>query len=185
MENKDIKLLEELNEGVSYKLIIKTKEDVLKTISSNIVDGEVLDDIITKLETSIAKSITERKDTNLPYIGCLKQRRTLASKKTKEIIKAAKENYSRDEYIIFRKQIYEEELLKSKRMSLYKWKLVRAKKKFYDYHLYYTRKYGETFADLFCYFRYTITPIKHISEYILEAQHCDDNIEDNKYYAEE
>lgn len=137
----------------NYKLVIKTKSDIIDCIKQNISDGEVLDSIISSLERTIAKSIAIDHVVTIPYIGSIgpnySKMSVLSNAKT---LQEAAKNLTKDEFIVFRKQlsISEQQRLDRERRARYLMAMYKNR-----YKLQYRKRLkakGELNATLYCYF---------------------------------
>lgn len=84
------------------------KEDVIKTINTNIVDKEVALAIVKQCEIDAANFLRKGRWTGIPFIGSIKVPDVVKLERTEEqqeLIKNAYENISKEEYIMFRRSL--------------------------------------------------------------------------------
>lgn len=149
-----------LNECDGYRLVIKTREDIINTIKKNVTDGEVMDDIIESLESSVAKSINQKKWTSIPYIGNMRINKALESCIANiGKLKAMRDIMPTSQYIVFRKQLAKEELNKIDRDRAIAWFIAKAKTKYSKLHKKLVISHGEKYANMYVYFKAVMYPV--------------------------
>lgn len=149
------------NIDIDYVIVIKRKEDIIQTIQKDILDGEILDDIISSLERSIAHGIAARQWVSLPYIGNISLNKGyISALNNRSKFDTAKKVMNKNQYLVFRKQIIKEEKLRIVREKNIEWFIRRAKEKHKKLHKELTKRYGESYANMYCYFKNLVSIIE-------------------------
>lgn len=164
----DEKLQNAINEcSEEYKLISKTKDDILDDLDfENEEERVICDSIISSLERTASETIREMKVAQLPYIGCLRinpvQRKFNNAKLhlsavRKSITKEQYKEHVRSYFIDLQEQQKKEDARK-----LILTRIRRNNKK--KYELYY-RMFGRVYAELFIMSIYWLKDVPHDSEW--------------------
>jgi hypothetical protein len=149
------------NVDIDYVIVIKRKEDIIHTIQKDILDGEILDDIISSLERSIAHGIAAKQWVSLPYIGNIRlNREFISALNNRSKFNTAKAVMNKNQYLVFRKQVIKEEKLRIVREKNIEWLIRRAKEKYKKLHKELVKRYGESYANMYCYFRSLVSIIE-------------------------
>lgn len=138
-------------------VIILKKDDILKTIDANIIDKDVALAIVNQLSCDIAKNIVEDKWTGIPYIGNVRYN-SMAKliKNHTDIMNDAKSVLSKDEYVVFKRNVLKQTSNEAKlgRVSKYQASMfVREHPKCYRSWI----AKGEAYADCKAYFLSNLT----------------------------
>lgn len=137
-----------------YDVIVCKKQDILDCINDNIVDKEVLSDIIEQCEKDAADFIVNGKWTGLPFIGNVRipKGRLIEDKLgQKELIEEAKENLSKDKYLLFRKALTKDNATYIKKERYFNYIVTRFANKNKKVYTKLCNKRGERFARIHMY----------------------------------
>lgn len=151
--------------NIKYDIVIRKKDDILKTIQRDVTDGEVLNDIISSLERSIANNIINKENTSLPLIGRLDINLSKQSLyKNIPILKTAKKVMTENQYLVFKKELARDEQERINHERNVNWLKTRAKNDNIRLYKSLVKIHGENYALLYCYFQslMTIHNSKHI-----------------------
>lgn len=146
-----------------YDVKVVRKEDILKCIDSNILDKDIMLAFINQFEVDATNFLSQGRWTSLPYIGTLRKnqyKEALNSKEIRELDEAAKENFDKNKYILFRKNLRSDIAKALKRERIYKYilsQVVKKNKKFYDYL---EKAKGELFARIICFTMFELTSVE-------------------------
>ena len=94
-----------------YDVAIFKKQDIIDCIDKNIVDKEVALAIIEQCELDASNFLREGRWTGIPFIGNIripKGRVMESTVEQQELIQGARENLELDKYVLFRKQLGQE-----------------------------------------------------------------------------
>lgn len=141
-----------------FKVAIIKKEDLIKTIEDNIIDKNVAYELINSLSCDIAKNIEEERWTSVPYMFTLQPNLLKRiNDKNKEVIDDARNVLSKEDYIIFKKDLnkFTTEQIRLERVSKYKASMF-ASKNTWLYRKFLT--HGNSFATCMCYFLSCMKP---------------------------
>lgn len=110
------------NDG--YEVVVCRRQDILDCIDENIIDKEIALSIINHCERVAADFINAGKWVGLPYIGNVRVPKIKQLENTPEqqaLIKEAKENLDKQQFIMFRKQLVAENAKQVKHNRYYKY----------------------------------------------------------------
>lgn len=156
-----------------YDVTICRKQDIIDCIDKNIIDKDVAMAIVEHCESQAATFIKEGRWTGIPFIGNIrvpKTIQTLKSEEQQELIKDAKEQLNKEQYIMFRKKLHKENAKQIAQNRYYKYITsiaVNNNRKLYK-KLCNTK--GEVYARLFLYCSHNLVSVSN--EY--------DNLENNE-----
>lgn len=91
----------------NVEITIVRKDDILKTIDENIIDKDIANELISHLETRAEKSLMNHKWTGFPFLGSIRVPPGLSPEtlqRTKDATMWARDNMSREAYVMFTKQ---------------------------------------------------------------------------------
>ncbi len=136
--NDEIEFRKFPGEGGSDVHVVR-KKDILKTIDINITDKDIALELITKLERDAAEYMTRGLWVSVPYIGNIKIKDSLAAyNENSELFKEAKETMTKDEYIVFRKNVIVNACKEKRESRLEDYnlsKLIKANSKLYSKYI--------------------------------------------------
>jgi len=151
------------------------KEDVIKTINTNIVDKEVALAIVRQCEIDAANFLRKGRWTGIPFIGSIKVPDVVKlerSEKQQELIKDAYENVSKEEYIMFRRSLAHNNERRVKATRYYNYVLSMAVAKHRNLFKKICKEKGIGYARIHFFLTNSITAVNN--EYIA-IEHEDDN----------
>lgn len=108
------------NDG--YEVIVCKKHDILACIDDNIVDKEIALAIVEECEKDAANFINEGRWTGLPFIGNVrvpKVKQMETSPEQQAIIEEAKQTLTKEQYIVFRRNLTTENYNHAKQERYY------------------------------------------------------------------
>lgn len=145
-----------------YKIVVVPRSEIIKTIQENILDGEVLFDIIDSLERTAAESISDCMYTSLPYIGAIKpDLRKYSLHQNRETLNDAKNHKSKEEYLIFKKNLTDSELMRIKAAEKVEHYMWLSKRKYKHLYNKLCDEHGEVYASIMVYCKIFVKPCKH------------------------
>jgi hypothetical protein len=92
--------------GTDVKIV--RKEDIIETINCNIVDKEIALAIVKQCEVDAANFLRKGRWTGIPFIGSIKVPDVVKMSNTpeqKELIKAAVETTTNEQFVMFRREL--------------------------------------------------------------------------------
>ena len=92
--------------GTDVKIV--RKEDIIETINCNIVDKEIALAIVKQCEVDAANFLRKGRWTGIPFIGSIKVPDVVKMSNTpeqKELIKAAAETTTNEQFVMFRREL--------------------------------------------------------------------------------
>lgn len=137
-----------------YEVKVVRKEDILKCIDSNILDKDVMLAFINQFEVDANNFLNQGRWTSLPYIGTLRKsqyKEILNSEEVRELDEAARENFDKNKYILFRKNLKDDIARAIKRERIYKYTLSQVVKKNREFYNYLEKTRGESIARVICF----------------------------------
>lgn len=156
-----------------YDVVVYKKQDIIDCIDKNIIDKDIALAIVEQCEVDAANFIRQGRWAGIPFIGNIRVPKNKLMESTPEqqaLIQEAKENLEGHKYILFRKQLGEENVKHLKQERYYKYIVsiaVNRNRKFY-------RKLcdekGEFYARIYLYSINNVTAIDN--EFV--------NLEDNE-----
>jgi len=109
-----------------YPILIENKESILKTIDDNIIDKEIALMILEQLETDAKIHLENDEDCIIPCLAKIK--RKLGSRiyeKNKEVIEAAKETMSSEDFNVFTANLMYEEGIRKNNNKVFQYQVSR------------------------------------------------------------
>lgn len=94
--------------GNGYEVKVVRKQDVIDCIEDNILDKELALEIVKRCEIDAVNFIKQGRWTGIPFIGNIRIPKTttlLNSEQQQELLTGAKENYNKEQYVMFRRQL--------------------------------------------------------------------------------
>lgn len=121
-----------------YEVIVYKRQDIIDCIEKNFTDKDVVLACIEKCEKDAALFLQEGKWTGIPFIGNIRIPKSVAmekSKEQKELIDDAKNVLSKDKYMLFRRELRQDNYINSKKDTYYKYvlsKIITKNRKLYN-----------------------------------------------------
>lgn len=143
------------------------KEDVIETINCNIVDKEIALAIVKQCEIDAATFLRKGRWTGIPFIGSIKVPDTVKmsnSKEQKELIHAAYETVSTDQFVMFRREVAYDNERRVKATRYYNYVLSMAVAKNRALFKKLCKEKGEGYARIHFFLSHSITAIEN--EYV-------------------
>lgn len=145
-----------------YKIVIVPKADIIKTIQENVTDGEILYDIINSLEDHAKDNIKQLKHVSLPYIGTVKpDLRKCSAHKNFETLKEARDTKTKAEYLVFRRNLTNSEVLRIKAVEKVEHYMHVGKTKYKDLYEKLCAEREDFYPDIIVFLKCFIKPVKH------------------------
>ena len=151
-----------------YDVTICRKQDILDCIDKNIIDKDVAMAIVEHCEFQAASFIREGRWTGIPFIGNIRVPKTIQMLKSNEqqaLIKDAKEQLGKEQYVMFRKQLNKENVKQISHNRYYKYITsiaISHNRKLYNKLC---EEKGEYYARIYLYASYNITALNN--EYVI------------------
>ena len=152
------------------------KEDVIQTINCNIVDKEVALAIVKQCEVDAASFLRQGRWTGIPFIGSIKvpdSVRMSHTKEQQELIKDAAETISKEQFVIFRRELAHNNEKRAKATRYYNYVLSMAVSKNRELFKKLCKERGVGYARIHFFLTSSITAVDN--EYVPV------NYEDNNY----
>lgn len=143
------------------------KEDIINTINTNIVDTEVALAIVRQCEVDAVNFMKKGRLTGIPFMGTIKVPDTVKMSQTKEqkdLVLAAMENTTKDQFVMFRRNLAYDNKVKIKARKYYNYVLSLSVAKNRDQFKKMCKERGEAYARLHFFLLYSVTSVNN--EYI-------------------
>lgn len=150
------------------------KEDIINTIKTNIVDTEVALAIVRQCEVDAVNFMKKGRLTGIPFMGTIKVPDTIRMSQTKEqkdLILAAMETNTNEQFVMFRRNLAYDNKIKIKARKYYNYVLSLSVAKNRDQFKKMCKEKGEAYARLHFFLLYSVTSVNN--EYIpVEDENC-------------
>ena len=150
------------------------KEDIINTINTNIVDTEVALAIVRQCEVDAVNFMKKGRLTGIPFMGTIKVPDTVRMSQTKEqkdLILAAMETNTNEQFVMFRRNLAYDNKVKIKARKYYNYVLSLSVAKNRDQFKKMCKEKGEAYARLHFFLLYSVTSVNN--EYIpVEDENC-------------
>lgn len=143
------------------------KEDIINTINTNIVDTEVALAIVRQCEVDAVNFMKKGRLTGIPFMGTIKVPDTVRMSQTKEqkdLILAAMETTTNEQFVMFRRNLAYDNKIKIKARKYYNYVLSLSVAKNRNQFKKMCKERGEAYARLHFFLLYSVTSINN--EYI-------------------
>ena len=143
------------------------KEDIINTIKTNIVDTEVALAIVRQCEVDAVNFMKKGRLTGIPFMGTIKVPDTLRMSQTKEqkdLIVAAMDNTTNEQFVMFRRNLAYDNKVKIKARKYYNYVLSLSVAKNRNQFKKMCKEKGEAYARLHFFLLYSVTSVNN--EYI-------------------
>lgn len=107
-----------------YDVAVYRKQDILDCIDENIIDKDIALTIVKQCEVDCAEFIRQGRWAAIPFIGNIRESKIELAKEDPEkqaLIEEAKSQLDREQYIMFRKELFKEDIKKIKHDRYYKY----------------------------------------------------------------
>lgn len=150
------------------------KEDIINTIKTNIVDTEVALAIVKQCEVDAVNFMKKGRLTGIPFMGTIKVPDTIKMSQTKEqkdLIVAAMENTTNEQFVMFRRNLAYDNKVKTKARKYYNYVLSLSVAKNRNQFKKMCKEKGEAYARIHFFLLYSVTSVNN--EYIpVEDENC-------------
>lgn len=143
------------------------KEDIINTIKTNIVDTEVALAIVRQCEVDAVNFMKKGRLTGIPFMGTIKVPDTVKMSQTKEqkdLILAAMETTTNEQFVMFRRNLAYDNKIKIKARKYYNYVLSLSVAKNRNQFKKMCKERGETYARIHFFLLYSVTSVNN--EYI-------------------
>lgn len=143
------------------------KEDIINTIKTNIVDTEVALAIVRQCEVDVVNFMKKGRLTGIPFMGTIKVPDTVKMSQTKEqkdLILAAMETTTNEQFVMFRRNLAYDNKVKIKARKYYNYVLSLSVAKNRNQFKKMCKERGETYARIHFFLLYSVTSVNN--EYI-------------------
>ena len=143
------------------------KEDIINTINTNIVDTEVALAIVRQCEVDAVNFMKKGRLTGIPFMGTIKVPDTVKMSQTKEqkdLILAAMETTTNEQFVMFRRNLAYDNKVKIKARKYYNYVLSLSVAKNRNQFKKMCKEKGEAYARLHFFLLYSVTSVNN--EYI-------------------
>ena len=143
------------------------KEDIINTIKTNIVDTEVALAIVRQCEVDAVNFMKKGRLTGIPFMGTIKVPDTIRMSQTKEqkdLILAAMETNTNEQFVMFRRNLAYDNKVKIKARKYYNYVLSLSVAKNRNQFKKMCKERGEAYARLHFFLLYSVTSVNN--EYI-------------------
>ena len=151
--------------GKDVKVI--RKEDIINTIKTNIVDTEVALAIVRQCEVDAVNFMKKGRLTGIPFMGTIKVPDTIRMSQTKEqkdLILAAMETNTNEQFVMFRRNLAYDNKVKIKARKYYNYVLSLSVAKNRNQFKKMCKERGEAYARIHFFLLYSVTSVNN--EYI-------------------
>lgn len=151
--------------GKDVKIV--RKEDIINTINTNIVDTEVALAIVRQCEIDAVNFMKKGRLTGIPFMGTIKVPDTIKMSQTKEqkdLIIAAMENTTNEQFVMFRRNLAYDNKVKIKARKYYNYVLSLSVAKNRNQFKKMCKEKGEAYARIHFFLLYSVTSVNN--EYI-------------------
>lgn len=151
--------------GKDVKIV--RKEDIINTINTNIVDTEVALAIVRQCEIDAVNFMKKGRLTGIPFMGTIKVPDTIKMSQTKEqkdLIIAAMENTTNEQFVMFRRNLAYDNKVKIKARKYYNYVLSLSVAKNRNQFKKMCKERGEAYARIHFFLLYSVTSVNN--EYI-------------------
>ena len=151
--------------GKDVKIV--RKEDIINTINTNIVDTEVALAIVKQCEIDAVNFMKKGRLTGIPFMGTIKVPDTIKMSQTKEqkdLIIAAMENTTNEQFVMFRRNLAYDNKVKIKARKYYNYVLSLSVAKNRNQFKKMCKERGEAYARIHFFLLYSVTSVNN--EYI-------------------
>ena len=143
------------------------KEDIINTINTNIVDTEVALAIVRQCEVDAVNFMKKGRLTGIPFMGTIKVPDTIRMSQTKEqkdLILAAMETTTNEQFVMFRRNLAYDNKIKIKARKYYNYVLSLSVAKNRNQFKKMCKEKGEAYARIHFFLLYSVTSVNN--EYI-------------------
>lgn len=143
------------------------KEDIINTIKTNIIDTEVALAIVRQCEVDAVNFMKKGRLTGIPFMGTIKVPDTIRMSQTKEqkdLILAAMETNTNEQFVMFRRNLAYDNKVKIKARKYYNYVLSLSVAKNRNQFKKMCKEKGEAYARLHFFLLYSVTSVNN--EYI-------------------
>ena len=143
------------------------KEDIINTIKTNIVDTEVALAIVRQCEIDAVNFMKKGRLTGIPFMGTIKVPDTIRMSQTKEqkdLILAAMETNTNEQFVMFRRNLAYDNKIKIKARKYYNYVLSLSVAKNRNQFKKMCKEKGEAYARIHFFLLYSVTSVNN--EYI-------------------
>ena len=143
------------------------KEDIINTINTNIVDTEVALAIVRQCEVDAVNFMKKGRLTGIPFMGTIKVPDTIRMSQTKEqkdLILAAMETNTNEQFVMFRRNLAYDNKVKIKARKYYNYVLSLSVAKNRNQFKKMCKERGEAYARIHFFLLYSVTSVNN--EYI-------------------
>ena len=151
--------------GKDVKIV--RQEDIINTINTNIVDTEVALAIVKQCEIDAVNFMKKGRLTGIPFMGTIKVPDTIKMSQTKEqkdLIIAAMENTTNEQFVMFRRNLAYDNKVKIKARKYYNYVLSLSVAKNRNQFKKMCKEKGEAYARIHFFLLYSVTSVNN--EYI-------------------
>ena len=143
------------------------KEDIINTIKTNIVDADVALAIVRQCEVDAVNFMKKGRLTGIPFMGTIKVPDTVRTSQTKEqkdLILAAMETNTNEQFVMFRRNLAYDNKIKIKARKYYNYVLSLSVAKNRNQFKKMCKERGEAYARIHFFLLYSVTSVNN--EYI-------------------
>ena len=143
------------------------KEDIINTINTNIVDTEVALAIVRQCEVDAVNFMKKGRLTGIPFMGTIKVPDTVRMSQTeeqKDLILAAMETTTNEQFVMFRRNLAYDNKIKIKARKYYNYVLSLSVAKNRNQFKKMCKEKGEAYARIHFFLLYSVTSVNN--EYI-------------------
>lgn len=153
------------------------KQDIVQCINNNIIDREVALAIIQQCETDAATFLRQGRWAGIPFIGSIRAnqiKKLENTKEQKELLDAAYNTVSKEQYVIFRRNLAHDNERKLKANRYYNYVLASAVAKNRNLFKKMCKDKGEAFARIHFFLSNSIVAVSNELDYELNGEYSND-----------
>lgn len=154
--------------GCDVKVV--RKQDIINCINTNIVDKEVALAIIQQCETDAATFLRQGKWTGIPFIGSIRVNpisKLEKSKEQQELIDAAYNTVSTEQYVLFRKTLAANNEKRLKAQRYYNYVLASAVNKNRKLFKKMCKDKGEAYTRIHFFLNHSVVAVSNELDYLI------------------
>ena len=160
-----------------YDVTVVRKQDVVECINDNIVDKEVALAIVQQCEVDAVTFLRQGKWIGIPFIGNIRTNQVKKLEKTKEqqeLIDAAYNTVSKEQYVIFRRNLGKDNVKRLKAQRYYNYILASSVSRNRSLFKKMCKERGEAFTRIHFFLNKSIVAVSNELDYELNGEDSND-----------
>lgn len=153
------------------------KQDIVNCINENIVDKEIALALVQQCEVDAANFLRQGRWVGIPFIGNIRAnqvRKLESSKIQQELISAAYQSATPEQYVLFRRELAYDNDRRIKAQRYYNFVLAKAVSKNKELFKILCKRKGEAFARIHFFLNQSIVAVNNELDYLLDGESSND-----------